>query len=559
MATIVIHGHFYQPPRENPWTELVPVEPSATPFHDWNERIAAECYRPNAFARIVDENNQVVVIVNNFDRFSFNIGPTLASWLERVHPAVHERIVEADRRSGSAMAQAYNHAILPLCNDEDLSTQIRWGLADFRHRFGRDAEGMWLPEAAVDQRVMEALAAEGVQFVILDAAQADRAVDVTLIHTWTAISGRTVSVLFYDGAWSNELAFGMRNQPASKLVDRAEQVAAGGVGPLALAATDGETFGHHHEFTERAIAYALNVEAPRRGHEVGSLARLLATDTAPRPAVGVRVSSWSCPHGVDRWRSNCGCGADRDWTQDWRAPLRDALDLLRDLAASSFEALRGVHLIDPWAARNEYIHVVLGEWTQDQFARQHLAPGGDLVLALTHLEAQRHAMCMFTSCGWFFEDLARIETIQVLRYAARCIDLLAEAGVQVPVDAFFDRLALARSNDPDEGTGLQVWERHVMASRVDARRVVAHVALIKLLRGGTPSGAVGGFALTVERHARAEERGLRLDTGRLSLRHSRTGRRLVYSYAVVCSNVFQGLGALLPAEVFESDDAGAVE
>jgi len=565
---LVLHGHFYQPPRENPWTEVVAVEPGAAPFHDWNERITAECYRPNAHARVVDDHGLVVALVNNYDHLSFNIGPTLAAWLEAHHPDLLEEIVAADRRTGRAIAQAYNHMILPLANERDLRTQVRWGLADFAHRFGRRAEGMWLPETAVNDAVLSVLAEEGVAFTILAPGQASRvrplaggdwidvsdgSIDTRRPYRWRHPSrvGLGVDLLFYDGGLSHAVAFGLAGVSSQALVDRV--VEAGRDGGLVAVATDGETFGHHHKFTERSIAYAFAVEAPRRGVRVMSALDVL-TEEPPAFEVEVRESAWSCAHGVGRWREDCGCstGGPPGWHQRWRAPLRAALDLLRDHAADVFERLGTKVLTDPWAARDAYLSVVLGARSVEDFAEEFVT--GDLVLALTLLEAQRHAMLMYTSCGWFFYDLAGLETVQVLRYAARCIDLLAEAGDEPPVDAFLDVLAQASSNDPGEGDGARIWRERVLPARVDARRVVAHLALMDLLEDRPADPVLAGYEVAVAAHHRSERGALALSCGEVRLVHHRTRRATTHLYAA-----FRLGGLEVTGVVCEADPAAGID
>ncbi len=486
-TSLVVHAHFYQPPRENPWTEEVPREPSAAPFHDWNSRISAESYRPNAFARIFDADGRVLAIVNNYEELSFNIGPTLMSWLERHQPDVYGRIQEAEA-GGGAIAQAWNHMILPLANERDVRTQIRWGLADFRHRFGREAPGMWMPETAVNQNVLSVLAEEGVRFTILAPGQvaairalegrASRSLAAVPNRAWTPIDGdhpvdtrvayrfvhprkKTLGVdlVVYHGGLSHALAFEAVTSEA--LVDRAVS-AAGRRGGLVAIGLDGETFGHHHKWADRALAYALTAEAPRRGLEVTNLASWLERNP-PLYEAQVHESAWSCAHGVGRWSADCGCstGGPAGADQKWRAPLRAALDGLRDTGVEVFER-RGAGLYaggSPWAARDAYVDVLIGAVTREDFAARWVEPGADPVLAFTLLEAQRNAMLMYTSCGWFFYDLAGLETVQVLRYAARVCDLLVEAGEPSPEPALLASLRGAHSFD--QGDGRRIWGAQV--------------------------------------------------------------------------------------------------
>src|SRR3954453_14488636 len=453
--SLVVHGHFYQPPRENPWTEGVARETSAAPFHDWNERIAAESYRPNAYARVTDEQGRIVALVDNYEHISFDMGPTLLSWVKRHQPDLYGRMVAADAVSGGGMAQAFGHIILPLCNERDLRTQVRWGLADFRHRFGRLAEGMWLPEAAINDDVLSVLAEEGGGFTGLAPGQGADPVDPTKPYRWRHPTNPAlgVDIVFYDGGLSHDLAFSLSQLSSEGFVDRVEGAAArGGLVPVA---TDGETFGHHHSFGDRLLAYALAVEAPRRGIEVTNVARYLK-DHPPVDEIRIKESSWSCAHGIGRWREDCGCstGGGPGWNQRWRDPLRRALDLLRDHAAGVFER-RGKRVFaeDPWAARDAYVDVLLGRVSRDEFASAWVAPGAEAVEAFTLLEAQRHAMAMYTSCGWFFNDLAGLETVQVLRYAARLMDWLEGVGGQTRGREFLEHLGKAESNRDDEGNG----------------------------------------------------------------------------------------------------------
>ena len=556
-VTFVVHGHFYQPPRENPWTEEVAREPSAAPFHDWNERITYESYRPNGAARVVDERNRVLALVDNYGLLSFNVGPTLSSWLQLHAPDVLERMV-AD--GAGAIAQAYGHIILPLASERDVRTQVRWGLADVRHRFGREAQGMWLAECAVSEEVLAVLAEEGVGFTILaphqvaavrrlaDGAgwqQVASAPDTRRPYRWQHPSRPDLGLdlVVYDGGLSNDVAFGLGRMASAELVRRA---AAAGEG-LAVVATDGETFGHHHRWAERSIAYALAVEAPRQGVTSATLPAALAT-IRPTVQARVRTSSWSCAHGVGRWQEDCGCstGGQPGDDQRWRAPLRAALDVLRDALYEVVER-RGPSLLrDPWAARDAYVEVLLGACTPDAFAAEHVV--GDRVDAFTLLEALRGGMAMYTSCGWFFHDLAGLETVQVLRYAARVIDLLEELGEPAPTEELLALLATARSNRQEEGDGAQVWRTHVEPARVGPARAAAHLALASVLADQSPPTRLAAWEVEVVGHARHERGSVALATGVATLRHRRTGRITAHAYAAVRLGGLEVLGATRPAD-----------
>ena len=478
---IAVHGHFYQPPRENPWTRAIDRQPSAAPFHDWNERVHSEAYKPNAFARIPAEDGERSV--NNFERLSFNVGPTLLQWMEAADPQTYAEILRADEASrarlghGNAIAQAFHHTILPLGSLRDARTQVRWGLADFRHRFGREAAGLWLPETAADDDTLGVLIEEGVRFTILAPGQAsewrepggewtsveDEPIDARVAYRYEHRdgSGRSLALFFYDGDISHSIAFGDAGSSAERFLDLFEARAV--EGGLVHAATDGETYGHHHEFTDLGLAYALHVEAERRGIEVTNYAAWLAANPPEREArIRPGGSSWSCAHGVERWRADCGChtGGEAGWNQAWRGPLRAALEIVAEPADEVFERMGSSLFAGPWAARDDYAGVVIGAESVDDLIDRHASGPLDdesRRRAATLLELQESSMSMFTSCGWFFNDVGGIETIQVLRYAARTLELLESLGQGAPMESFLSTLEQAKSNDPTIGTGLDVF------------------------------------------------------------------------------------------------------
>lgn len=492
---ITIHGHFYQPPRENPWLEAVETQDSAFPYHDWNERITAECYEPNATARILDVKERIRGIVNNYAAISFNFGPTLLSWLASCAQETYAAVIEADRLSrtrhsghGNAIAQAYNHIILPLANERDKRTQVRWGIRDFEYRFGRKPEGMWLPETAVDVASLEALAAEGIAFTILEPHQARTAtghVDPTIPYLCKLPSGRSIAIFFYDGPISRAVAF-------ERLLARGENLAHRLAGAFSDArthpqlvniATDGETYGHHHRFGEMALAWALQVIEEKNLATLTNYAEHLARNPPLQQVEIVEQTSWSCVHGIERWRSDCGCntGNSPGWNQQWRAPLRSALEWLSGEVAALFERAGKLVLRDPWAARDEYIDVILdrNEQTTARFIFKNAIDGrAQIILEL--MEMQRNAMLMFTSCGWFFSEISGIESVQVLHYAARAIQLAERLGATSLEEQFLSRLEPARSNMPGKGNGRQIYEREVIPARLDLSRVAAHYAVLSL-------------------------------------------------------------------------------
>jgi hypothetical protein len=507
---VCIHGHFYQPPRENPWLEAIEPQPSAHPYRDWNDRITAECYRPNTAARVIDGAGHIIKIVDNYQRMSFNVGPTLMSWLEAKAPDVHAALVQADKASiarfsghGSAMAQAYNHMIMPLASARDKATQVRWGIADFKRRYGRAPEGMWLPECAVDTASLEALAAEGIAFTVLAPHQAKAwrppaassdwrttPVDPGRVYKYKLPSGRTIDLFFYDGATSQAVAFERLLVDGHHIIKRmtSRGPVEGGAPTLCHIATDGETYGHHHRYGDMALAWALSqVEDGWNGTRLTNYAEFRAKFPATWEVQLLESSSWSCAHGISRWREDCGCngGGRPGWNQKWRRPLRDALDWLREQAYATLEQVGGELFDDPWAARDAYVDVLLdGEGAREPFlvehAKQTLSPE-DRVRALSLMEMARHAMLMYTSCGWFFDDLSGIETVQCMQYAARVAELLQTVrGVSVEAE-LVDRLSKASSNLPDEGDGRRVWQQRVRPARIDPEKVCAHVAVQALV------------------------------------------------------------------------------
>jgi alpha-amylase/alpha-mannosidase (GH57 family) len=510
---VVIHGHFYQPPRENPWIEEVEMEESAAPYHDWNERVVSECYRPNSCSRIIERDRRILDIVNNYGLMSYDFGPNILGWLARHHPVVYGRILAGDiigrerLGHGGAMACAYNHAILPLCSARDLETQIVWGKADFRHRFRRQPEAMWLPETAVNGAVLEALVRHGLRYCVLAPTQAEAVrslaggewqdvssgdIDTTRPYRcWPRPGGPDhIDVFFYNGAVSHAVSFEDILSDARLLIERLEgslDPAAGGR-QLLHVAVDGETFGHHRPLGNMALAYALKVAAPQAGLAVTNYSAYLEGHP---PAAEVRLkagpdglgTAWSCAHGLGRWQRDCGCttGSRPGWNQAWRTPLREALDLLRDRLAPFFEEEAGGLLNDPWAARDAYIEVILDRSPEgrerffERFGRTDIGQAGR-VRALRLLEMQRHCLLMYTSCGWFFADISGLEAVQVLRYAARALELAAQLGLDVEAD-FLAVLGRARSNLPEMGDGRRIFERLVRPAMVSQERVVNHFAI----------------------------------------------------------------------------------
>jgi alpha-amylase/alpha-mannosidase (GH57 family) len=511
---LCIHGHFYQPPRENPWLEAIELQDSAYPYHDWNERISAECYAPNSVARILDGDNKIVKLINNYAKISFNFGPTLLSWMEAKAPEIYAAILAADRDSqksfsghGSALAQVYNHVIMPLANRRDRVTQIRWGMRDFERRFKRAPEGMWLAETAVDVDTLELLADHGLKFTILAPHQAARfrpigerewtavngdAIDPGRAYRQTLPSGKSLALFFYDGPISRGIAF-------EGLLTNGETLIAKLLGGFSAArdrpqlmhiATDGESYGHHHKFGDMALAYALDQIESRSLAKLTNYGEFLAKHPPTYEVEIVENSSWSCAHGIERWRGDCGCnsGGHLDWNQAWRRPLRDALDWLRDTLVVPWEVKARQSLKEPWAARDGYIDVVLDRSMEsvERFFKRHAArklTDSERIGTLKLLELQRQALLMYTSCGWFFDELSGIETVQVIQFAARAVQLAEELFGDKLEEGFSDRLARARSNIAEHGSGRDVYEKFARPARVEWERVGAHYAVSSIFAG----------------------------------------------------------------------------
>jgi alpha-amylase/alpha-mannosidase (GH57 family) len=558
---VVVHGHFYQPPRENPWLELVEQQDSAWPAHDWNERITAECYGPNTSARVLDDAGRIVALVDNYAAMSFNIGPTLLAWMADHAPEVHAAIVRSDATSadrfgghGSAMAQVHNHAIMPLCNDRDRRTQVVWGLTDFRHRFGREPEGMWLAETAADTPTLEELAAHGVAFTVLSPYQAaatrqdggDRWTDVTggrvdptVPYRVDLPSGRSIAVYFYDGQVSQAVAFEGLLHSGDRFAQRILGAFPDREGPaLVNIATDGESYGHHHKRGEMALAQALQRIEATEGVRLTNYAEHLALFPPQHEARIVEESSWSCSHGVERWRADCGCtNGETGGIQAWRGPLRDALDWLRDEIEAPFEARAKQLLVDPWAARDDYHRVVLHRDDHlGPFLARHATrdlEAAEVTDVLRLMELQRHLLLMYTSCGWFFDEISRIETVQVLAYAARAIQLAEQVlGVDLE-DEFVARLEAAPSNLPQWSTGARLYTEQLRPARVDLEKVAAHFAISGLSRTYGRTERIGCYE--VERHDehRSEAGRARVGSGRVTVRSVITLVERSFEYGVL--------------------------
>ncbi|MGA1824517.1 MAG: DUF3536 domain-containing protein [bacterium] len=560
---ICIHGHFYQMPRENPWLEDVELQDSAYPYHDWNQRMTAECYAPNTASRILDPDRKIIDIVNNYSKMSFSFGPTFLIWLEKNDPDIYQAILEADRISqrhfsnhGSALAQCYNHMIMPLANRQDKKTQIIWGIRDFELRFGRNPEGMWLPETACDLESLDIMAEEGIKFTILAPHQAKRVrrigdnewhdvsgerIDPKMPYVCPLPSGRTITLFFYDGPISRDIAFtdlltngenfakrllsGFSDQPYHQ---------------LSHIATDGETYGHYYNLGDMALAYCLYYIETNNLAKITVYGEYLETHPPQCEVEIVENSSWTCPHGIERWRNNCGCSMDKHpaWSQEWRAPLRGAVDWLRDNLIHVYEDQISRLMKDPWKVRDDYIAVVFNRTAKNvnSFFSHHAQ--GELsheqkIKALKLLEMQRHAMLMFTSSGWFFDDISGPEAIQIMKFAARAMQLAKDVSHLSLEETFTSLLERASSNISKYQHGAKIYEKYVRPSILDLLRVGIHFAVSSLFEEYSESKNIYSYTLHNPIYKQEEAGKEKLAVGKVIVRSDITWEETVVNFAVL--------------------------
>ena len=564
---ICVHGHFYQPPRENPWLESVEIQDSAAPFHDWNERVCSECYAPNGAARILNGKKLIGRIANNYARISFNFGPTLLDWLSANAPRTYRMILEGERRSrlnfsghSSAMAQAYNHIILPLASQRDRMTQIRWGIADYEHHFSAEPEGMWLAETAADNESLELLAQHGIKFTVLAPHQCrrirlrkdpdaqwtdtpDASVDTTRPYLVHFQSGVSIAVFFYNGPTSRAIAFeGLLNSGETLAARLKAGFQDSAEAQLSSVATDGETFGHHHKHGEMALAFALTALEKDPSVRLTNFASFLAKFPPEYECEIAENTSWSCAHGVERWRSDCGCNGGRHgWNQKWRAPLREALDALRDSLVPLTEQEGEKLFHDVWAARDGYIQVILDRNPESielffNAHQNHLLSDEERARALRLMEMERHAQLMYTSCGWFFDDISGIETVQIIAYAARVIQLAVQLfGEQAAAiePAFLDRLAQAKSNDPAAGDGAAIYRQCVATKALTFEQVAAHYAISSVFTAYPAESDLYCFRVRRISHEVFTSGRGRVALGRIEIENTITRDGANFSFAVL--------------------------
>ncbi len=558
---ICIHGHFYQPPRENAWLEEVELQDSAYPFHDWNQRITHECYGPNSASRILGKNGVIKNIQNNYSRISFNFGPTLLSWLEQQDKETYEAIIEADKISreyfgghGSALAQVYNHIIMPLANRRDKETQVRWGVYDFEKRFGRKPEGMWLAETAVDTESLEVLAEHDIKYTILAPRQA-KAVRKIGTETWEDVSdlsvnsrvpylcnlpsGKSIHLYFYDGGISQAVAFdGLLNDGERFANDLIKGLKSDKNGPqLVHIATDGESYGHHHKHGDMALAFCLDYIEKSEKAKLTNYGEFLEKFEVQFEAQIAENSSWSCVHGVGRWKEDCGChtGGHSGWNQQWRKPLRDSLDWLRDRLEKIYEEEGKKLFHDPWQARNDYIRVIMDRSNDNvnAFLSETLKEANGETRAMRLLEMQRHALLMYTSCGWFFDEVSGIETTQIMQYACRAIQLASqEGGIDLEYE-FLAKISEAKSNVPELDNTANVYMKYVVPARVNLNRVGMHYSIASIFEEDPESLQVFNYTTTNDFFERKEAGMQRLALGVSRIRSNVTHSEKKFSFAVL--------------------------
>ena len=581
---ICIHGHFYQPPRENPWLNKVEIQDSAYPYHDWNHRINAECYRRNSASRILNSEGKIEDIINNYARISFNMGPTLLAWMKSEAPESYQAILDADKESqerfsghGSALAQAYNHMIMPLANEKDQETQVIWGIEDFKSRFNRFPEGMWLGETAVNTSTLEMLAKHGIKFTILSPYQAKRTrkldekewkdatnakVDPRKPYLCKLPSGREINLFFYDGPASQGVAF-------EGLLDNGERFANRLKGTfkeedevqLVHIATDGESYGHHHHLGEMALSYCVHNIEENDDAQLTIYAEFLEKFPPEHEVEILEDTSWSCAHGVDRWRNDCGCntGGNGDWNQKWRAPLRQSFDWVREQLIELYEKELSSYQIDPWELRNKYIRVILNRNEENvaHFLAENISPElseAEKIKILKLLEMQYHCMLMYTSCGWFFDEVTGIESMQDILYASRALQLASEVSKKNYEEEFMKSLEKIPSNIPEFGTALAAYKKHVQPMALDMIRIGAHYAISSLFEKFPKEISMYNFAAVVKDRHYYEAGKQKLIIGRTEIKSEVTWEKVDISFAVLHlgeRHLFGGVREYISPEALE--------
>ena len=566
---ICIHGHFYQPPRENPWLEEVEFQESAQPYHDWNERVTAECYAPNAVSRVMDSDWRIIGLINNYSRISFNFGPTLLYWLDKHKPKVYESILNADRESmnnfsghGSAIAQVYNHMIMPLASRRDKETQVKWAIKDFQVRFGRFPEGMWLPETAVDVESLEVLAENNIKFTIFSPHQASKMrklgeadwvdvangkIDPRRPYQCRLPSGKTINLFFFDKRTASDIAFGNLLESGEAFAKRLVESFNGAEAPVLIesVASDGELYGHHHPHGDMTLAYCIYYIVSNDLAKLTNYAEFLEKHPPEFEVQIAENTSWSCIHGVERWRSDCGDNMSHaGWNQKWRKPLREAMDWLRDTLAPDYERDAAQYLTDPWGARNDYIEVILNRSRENIEAflvnhakKQFTEDEKRRVIKL--LELQRHTMLMYTSCGWFFDEISGLEAVLVMMYAARAMQLAEELFGSDLESKYMQILEQAPSNIPEFQNGAKIYNIFVRPAVVDFAKISAQNTIRELFADNIKTAPLTAkmpnccFQTNIDNIEKRDDGKFRLITNRTTVASSITLDQQTFSCAAI--------------------------
>lgn len=560
---LTVHGHFYQPPRENPWLERVELQESASPFHDWNERVSAECYAPNSISKIVGGGNRVLDIVNNYAHMSFNMGPTLLSWLEKYDRYTYEHVIQADINSrnefsghGNAMAQVYNHIIMPLANEQDKYTQTIWGIKDFQKRYGRMPEGIWLAETACDDETLGVLADCGIKFTVLSPYQAEKVraftdndfsdvshgeIDTTKAYRYNikCRKDKHIDLFFYNAQISQAVAFEELLKDGGRFVEKLKTgiSKAEDFSRLTNIATDGESYGHHTKFGDMALSYVLRIKAGDEGFTITNYGEFLEKHPPVDEVVIKPVSSWSCCHGVGRWKEDCGCstGGMAGWNQKWRKPLREALDMLRDKLVDLTQKEGEKYFHDVWQARNNYINVILDRSHIGEFLKENTKNLSEKeeIKALKLMEIQRQAMLMYTSCGWFFNEISGIETVQIMKYAARAMQLAKDFSDENLEEEFLEILKEAKSNIPGYGNGKDIWDNYVKPAVVDFKQIASVWGVTSIYRDYAKVTDLYCFEITKHHYKRVSKGLTNLITGYISIKSNITLEKADMMFAIL--------------------------
>jgi alpha-amylase/alpha-mannosidase (GH57 family) len=564
---LVIHGHFYQPPRENPYIDFVEKERSASPFHDWNQRITHECYAPNFWARLYGSGGLLRAVVNNYSFLSFDIGPTLFRWLRKNAPSVYQAIIQGDMEArkrfsghGSAISHPYSHLILPLASEEDKDLNVKWGIEEFKFHFKREPEGMWLPECAVDTETLEVLARHGISFVILSPFQAKRTkrfgeywqeveggrIDPFRPYKVKLPSGREINVFFFHHALSMGVSFGDLLKNGEWLLNEIKSAMPQGGSPLLSIVTDGETFGHHKAFGEMALAYLFSKLKEQKDIKLTVFGEFLEKHPPTDQVQIQEKSSWSCSHGLERWKEDCGCSCNLNpqWNQKWRRPLREALDWLREALKGSLKSEAAQVFFDFQKAKEDYIQVILDPDKKDRFLKEHLRSGSPQK-ALALLEIERESLLMFTSCAWFFDDPSGIETLLVLKHASRAIDLGRRfLGIELERE-FLERLREVKSNIPEKGDGEKLYLREVLPHKVDLKRGAFHLIFQSFL--GRDEERFGALRVKNKEEEEFKWGKATLKLGKIEVEEERTSEEGVFSFSLLSfgdHNLVCGIGKI---------------